>query len=203
MMRPLLGLTLITLLAGCSGSAHVKVEGDYAYPKALVAPFNTEVALVLDDKINNYIGTPNKDITIEMGQAQQRMLTSLFSDLFQGIQVVESVDAVVSDKPILVVAPTVQEVQTAIPSQTNLNIYEVWIKYRLDVTDSTGEDIGSWFLPVYGKTPTAFLRSKEEALRQATIVALRDAGAKFSLEFHRIPSINAWMEKHHVERFAE
>ena len=34
-----------------------------------------------------------------------------------------------------------------------------------------------------------------EGIEQATIVALRDAGAKLMLDFYRIPAIYGWMQQ--------
>jgi hypothetical protein len=46
----------------------------------------------------------------------------------------------------------------------------------------------------YGKTPTAFLQSAEAAVNLAAVVALRDAGANFALNFTRGPEVKLWME---------
>ena len=48
-------------------------------------------------------------------------------------------------------------------------------------------------MPAYGKTPDAFMYSKSEAIEEASIIALRDAGAKLMLDFYRIPAIYGWM----------
>jgi hypothetical protein len=48
-------------------------------------------------------------------------------------------------------------------------------------------------MPAYGKTPDVFMSSKEKAIEQATIIALRDAGAKLLLDFYRIPALNQWL----------
>jgi len=48
-------------------------------------------------------------------------------------------------------------------------------------------------MPAYGKTPDVFMSSKEKAIEQATIIALRDAGAKLLLDFYRIPALNQWI----------
>ena len=47
-------------------------------------------------------------------------------------------------------------------------------------------------MPAYGKTPDAFMASKGGAIEEASIIALRDAGAKLMLDFYRIPAVNNW-----------
>jgi hypothetical protein len=37
--------------------------------------------------------------------------------------------------------------------------------------------------------------SRSRAIEEATVVALRDAGAKLIIDFFRIPSIHGWMER--------
>jgi hypothetical protein len=72
-------------------------------------------------------------------------------------------------------------------------VFEVWIKYNLDLETVDGEAIDSWFMPAYGKTPDAFMASKGGAIEEASIIALRDAGAKLMLDFYRIPAVNNWV----------
>jgi hypothetical protein len=89
----------------------------------------------------------------------------------------------------------VREVQLSTPSESYLNVYEVWIKYNLDIETGDGVPVDSWFLPAYGKTPSSYLLSRTTAIEDATIVALRDAGAKLMLDFYRIPAINGWLQQ--------
>jgi hypothetical protein len=95
----------------------------------------------------------------------------------------------------LVITPSVQEVQLSTPNQSYLNVYEVWIKYSLDIETADGVPIDRWFMPAYGKTPDSVLLSRSRAIEGATVVALRDAGAKLLLDFYRIPAIHVWMEQ--------
>jgi hypothetical protein len=48
-------------------------------------------------------------------------------------------------------------------------------------------------MPAYGKTPDSFMLSKTNAIEEATVIALRDAGAKLMLDFYRIPSVYNWL----------
>ncbi|MBT8058264.1 MAG: hypothetical protein KJO33_01640, partial [Gammaproteobacteria bacterium] len=99
----------------------------------------------------------------------------------------------------LVIIPSVREVQLSSPSESYLNVYEVWIKYSLDIETADGVPIDSWFLPAYGKTPHSYLLSRSKAIQEASVVALRDAGAKLMLDFFRIPAIYGWMQQREVE----
>ena len=114
--------------------------------------------------------------------------------LFKQVEVVDSRDQVGSQTDI-VITPSVRDVQLSTPSQSYLNVYEVWIKYGLDIEAADGTPIDSWFLPAYGKTPDSYLLSRTKAIDEATVVALRDAGAKLILDFYRIPAVHGWIQE--------
>ena len=97
--------------------------------------------------------------------------------------------------PFPVPSSLVNELKKRAHEKNYLNVFEVWIKYNLVIQDPDGRTISNWFMPAYGKTPSAFLFSKENAISQATNVALRDAGAKLLLDFYRIPAVNQWVKK--------
>ena len=89
--------------------------------------------------------------------------------------------------------PEVAELQYALPTQTNVKVYEVWIRYHLQLVTTGGDPIADWTMPAYGKTPTAFLQSDQSAANLAAVMALRDAGANFATSFTRVPDIATWM----------
>jgi hypothetical protein len=91
------------------------------------------------------------------------------------------------------IVPEITEVQLATPMETQLNVYEVWLKYNLKVYDGNGQPVADWMMSAYGKTQSRFLKSDEEALNQATVMALRDAGARLLTGFQQIPEIRQWL----------
>ena len=93
----------------------------------------------------------------------------------------------------VLVVPEVEEVQLATPTETKLNVYEVWLKYNLKVYDGRGQPIADWLMSAYGKTQNRTLESDSDALNQATVTALRDAGARLVIGFHRVPEIRQWL----------
>jgi hypothetical protein len=144
---------------------------------------------VFTDAFRSYVAQPNKDTQIDIGESQTRALIKTFDGLFETIEIVQSAEHA-SDQVDIIITPSVYEVQVATPSDNYLNVFEVWIKYNLELTDSQGQVITNWFMPAYGKTPDSFLVSKEKAIKRAATVALRDAGAKLVLDFFRIPAVN-------------
>ncbi len=186
----LICLAAAVALAGCSSTANITVEEQF--PEVVADSRNVSAAIVLDEAFRNYVGKPNDDTTIALGTAQVDLFRKAFAGLFRRLEIVESVDHV-SDRAELVVIPSVVEVQVASPADTYLNVFEVWIKYKLDIRTVDGEVLDSWFMPAYGKTPDSFMLSKGDAIREASVIALRDAGAKLILDFYRVPAVANWM----------
>ena len=188
------GLLIMILagLSGCTSTAHVYV--DETFPTVVAAPRDVNAAIVMTEEFRNYQAWPLANTDITFGTAQVDLWGKAFRGLFSQVEVVASRDQAGPETDLIVI-PNVHEVQLSTPSQSYLNVYEVWIKYRLDIETTDGVPIDSWFLPAYGKTPNAALLSKTKAIEEATVVALRDAGAKLILDFYRIPAIHGWFEQ--------
>lgn len=190
--RFLVALAGLLALAGCNGTANIVIE--HPLPEVVSEPVNMHATLVFDQQFMTYVARPNAKTTIDIGQAHAELLRKAFRGLFSQVKVVFSREEVRPSTNIVII-PSVREVQISVPSESYLNVYEVWIKYNLDIETPDGQPIDSWFLPAYGKTPDSMLLSRSEAIEQATIVAIRDAGAKLLLDFFRIPAVYGWMEQ--------
>ncbi len=180
------------LVSACGGTVQVKIVQQF--PEVVSEPRDIKAAIVFDETFSTYIARPGKDTSIDIGTAQVDLLSNAFRGLFQQVQTVTSRDQISPDTE-LVIIPSVLQVQLSTPSDFYLNVYEVWIKYNLDMETAEGDPIDSWFMPAYGKSPNSMMTSKSDAIEQATIVALRDAGAKLLLDFFRIPSVYGWLDQ--------
>jgi hypothetical protein len=184
-----LALTVL-FISGCSSSAQVQIDSQF--PTVVSKPKSVTAAIVFNQEFTNYIANPNSKTRIDLGRAQTELLSNAFAGLFDQVEFVSAATDVTFDNA-LVITPSVQEVQVSTPSDTYLNVYEVWIKYSLDIQTANGDQVDSWFMPAYGKTPDSFMLSKTNAIEEATVIALRDAGAKLLLDFYRIPSVYNWL----------
>lgn len=193
---PKIKITLFTVLitvifiSGCSSTAQVQIDSQF--PTVVSKPKPVKAAIVFTEDFKRYIASPNSKTSIDLGSAQTELLSNAFAGLFNEIEFVSAVSDVTFENA-LVITPSVQEVQVSTPSDTYLNVYEVWIKYSLDIETVSGDQVDSWFMPAYGKTPDSFMLSKTNAIEEAAIIALRDAGAKLLLDFYRIPSVYNWL----------
>ena len=177
----------IILATGCA--SNYKVEG--SYPTPLVPQLPVSMELELSDAFKNYVYTDTRsdsDVTISLGAAQTELFQTLINNMF-----VNDTEA-----PSLKITPKVNDFQFSFPRETRSEIYEVWIKYRIAIEEPDGQIIADWILTGYGKTPTALLKSKREAINAASIVALRDIGTQLSIGFKRQPDIALWLANNNV-----
>ena len=107
-----------------------------------------------------------------------------------------------------ILVPQVTDLQYTVPERTNVNVYEIQFFYSFSlvnpdafhineagsITFDTSQVITDWSLVSYGKTPSGFIQSQEEAINLAAVVSLRDAGANFAQNFVATPSIADWLE---------
>ncbi|MFQ3263161.1 MAG: hypothetical protein ACI8WL_000514 [Polaribacter sp.] len=180
----------LLFLASCSSTATVEI--DTSFPAVLAKPGVLSAVIIFDDEFASYVGKPNENTSVSIGKAQVNLLKNAFSGLFSSIEFASSIDNLNANSGIII-TPSVRQIQVSTPSEHYLNVFEVWIKYNLKIETADGRLIVNWFMPAYGKTPDVFMSSKERAIEQATIIALRDAGAKLLLDFYRIPALNQWI----------
>ena len=179
-------------LMGCS--THVVVTSEH--PTALIKELPYKIGLVLDNSFTNYSFIREKDdekITISLGKSQSELFNQIFNSMFQHVSEF-STKPLSLRKPLdLYVSVVVEDLQLSLPRETSVNVFEIWIKYKLEILDSKGSSIYEWIISSYGRTQTRFLGSQERALHQATNAALRDAGVQIVTDFYQVPEILNWI----------
>ncbi len=188
-------VALAAALGGCGG-ANISVST--TVPTPLVEPLPIAVGLRFDDTMRQYVHEEDLDtfgkFRIELGSTQVPVFERVFAALFERIEVVDSVETPAASVD-AIIAPSVEELQFSIPGQTRSGFFEVWIKYKIDVYHPSGELLGSWPLPAYGKSNSQNLGfmdgGQSQGLNDATIWALRDAAAHVAFYFPIAPEIKA------------
>ena len=218
MFKTLATLALVALLAGC-GAKQVVVQGNF--PAPVMEPIPITLGIVYTEEFKNHeifdqaAGRSESDWLVRTGEAQVQFWDTLFGGMFSRIVHITDHDKLheVEHEVDAVIIPYVADLQYTIPLHTNIKVYEIWMKYRFRMTDIEGihdhdngdlsyhpdESFADFTLTAYGKTPTAFLQSDEEAVNLAAVVALRDAGANFVTSFTRVPDVAAWLDSGQAE----
>lgn len=211
-LRGVFALSLAALLSAC-GANQVVVQSQF--PKPVLDPLPVKVGVFFSEefKTHTFVDDPEEKTerswVVETGAAQVTLWQSIVTHLFEQVVYLDSLpqtlnededsdSAVSSTEPPRVDAiliPTIADLQYAIPAQTNSKVYEIWLKYDVSLNKPDMSPISEWSMTAYGKTPEAFMLGAQEAVEAAAIVALRDAGANFAVNFPKVPAIQTWLQE--------
>lgn len=203
---------LLAALFGCAGGASVTVNT--TVPSPLVDPIPVKMAVYFDDALTSYVHVEevpdHGEYRIDLGASQVPVFERVFDAMFQDVtrlggkapeneNAAPFLDALRNSGASVdaVLAPTIEEMQFAIPAQTKGDFYEVWIKYRMKLFATDGTLIADWDLLGYGKANSdnyGSVGTQDDALGDATIWALRDAAAFLSFYFPTVDGVREWLE---------
>ncbi len=198
-----LWLTVLVLLSAC-GVKQVVVEGQFPSPLMSKLPLTLGVWYVEDFANHEFFDeTKSKqesDWIVKTGEAQVQMWDAVLGGMFENLVHMQAKPAPDTFNQVVdaVLIPHIDELQYAIPAYTHIKVYEIWMRYRFELVTPSGDPIAEWSMTAYGKTPTAFLQSDEAAVNLAAVMALRDAGANFAVNFTRVPELQQWLQQKRV-----
>lgn len=190
----LLGVLAGTSLVGCASV--VTVEADF--PPPLVEPLPVRVGLIFDAELTGYEyyeKIPQQATwTIYLGSANELMLRGLFDTMFLETRTVAEMPLTGTELFRLdgVLQPKLEKFEFEVPIKRRDEFVEVWMQYRLTLYEPDGVLVADWPVSGYGK---AEMGSNEEALQQATIVAMREVGATISTRFATQPQVEYWLQE--------
>ena len=208
-----MSLCLTLLAAGCA-TKQVEVEGNFPAPLLDPLPITLGViypsAFAEHEFFDEAKGRAESDWLVKTGEAQVEFWDILFGGMFDEVVHIRDWETVQSRGPEIdgVLIPAIADLQYTIPTHTNVKIYEIWMRYEFRLVDvaaihqqedgalsfNPDERLAAWPITAYGKTPTAFLQTDEEAVNLAAVVALRDAGAHFVTSFGATPDVAVWLD---------
>ena len=194
--RWLFAALLLTVTGGCSQSLALKVESEVPMP--LVSKIPITMGVYYDDNFRNYTyreNTPDRENwAIESGSSQVALFNQILPSMFRDVVEIDSSPAAGTTAGVkAVLVPSIEEMQFSLPQETRLDMYEAWIKYRIRMLDTNGNTITEWPLTAYGKTETEFMKNREQGLKGAMELALRDAGAKLAIGFPEVVEVKDWL----------
>ena len=92
-----------------------------------------------------------------------------------------------------VLIPSIEKYGFLTPSISGLKFYSASIEYRVAMYDKIGAKIGDWNIVGYGKSEGG-LFSSDDAINEATVLAIRDGGARIAIELIDQPAVRAWLQ---------
>jgi len=174
---------LLPLIAACDQALTVPDT----FPEPMVEPLPLDVALHFTDEFADYHyredvpGDTRWDIAL--GKANVALFESVSRRLFRRATRVDSRptgDAASAFDAII--EPSIVAFEFSLPSQSATKRYSVWIRYTVSVFRPDGELLTAWNVSAYGESDAAALRPAH-SMKQATILALRDAATTISVDF--------------------
>ena len=176
---------LLTALAGVACSA-VSIRPEIHLPKPLITPMPAAVGLVIPAETLEYIDQETRfgiDWKVDLGPGEVKLMRDTFTDLFQRVEEFKDLESAKNAKDLEALFETrVDQYSFVTSRETGGRYYAVTIKYRINLYGPQGERVDSYTLTGYGNS-LAMGMSGGKPLTQATVAAMRDAAAKFLVQF--------------------
>lgn len=193
---------LICLIGACT--TNVTVHG--TIPTPLVKKIPANVGVHYSDEFQTF---KYKEVMrgagtwkIDIGGQNLVFFRNLLSSMFNSIEEVEEPPFPLGSMQHLdgVIVPRIVKYGFLTPTISGLKFYSASIQYQILLYDRSGEVIGDWNIVGYGKSEGGAFNA-DNALGEATMLAIRDGGARIAIEMADQPQVVAWLES--LESMAE
>lgn len=194
----LIMISLGIWVSSCSTS--VQVAGEV--PTLLVPALARQVTYVEPIDMVSYVHDEKLprggDWSIAIGQMNQAFFRQLMSSMFESVTRLAASDESSQDGPIAVdsdgmIRIDLVEYGFLTPELSGLNFYSASAKYRIELADASNQSLGVWQVVGYGKAEAGAFQAGE-AVNTATVMAIRDAGARIALELPEQGFFKDWLE---------
>lgn len=177
-LRTLLIATSFTLLAAGCGST-VTMDPP-TIPVPLLEPMPVSVGVRFPDNFEEFTHEEEvlsgEEWTIHLGRSNAVLFTELFGYMFENVTVLGPDDDPFAMDLDAYIEPSIDAFEFSVPNQTRTDSFAVWVRYRIKVWNSDGDQIANWPIAAYGKSQATVLGGSD-ALQRAAILAMRDAAA--------------------------
>jgi hypothetical protein len=177
------------LVAGCGG---VQIAPQPVFPKALIEPLPATIGLVLPAAQRDYKHEETRGGTtwaVLLGSAQQSFARTVMGAMFREVREFPDAATAAADAQLQAVfEPHIEQYSFATAQETGGEYVAVTIRYRIEVSAPDGSAHDTLSLTGYGTSPTGAMDLDSSGpMDQATRAAMRDAAAKFMVQFGDLP----------------
>lgn len=180
------GLILLAGIAACGG-VQIKPEPDL--PEALVAPLPARVGVVVAGDMRNYVHKETRwgiGWQAELGAGHLRWAQELFDIAFREAQLFASLEEARAASGLQAIfEPRIEQFSFTTARETGRH-YAVTIRYRIVLYAPDGAQVDAFTLTGYGNSLGSGA-SSTRPLDEAARAAMRDAAAKFLVQFPEQP----------------
>jgi hypothetical protein len=179
-----LGVVLVAgVLGGCGD---VKIKPEVHLPKPLIVQIPADVGLIIPPDTRKFVDRETRfgvDWKVDLGPGEVRLMQDLFKDLFHRVEEFRDLDSARAATGLKALFEArVDQYSFVTARETGGRYYAVTIRYRINLYTPQGEKVDSYTLTGYGNSLAAGM-SGGKPLTQATVGAMRDAAAKFLVQF--------------------
>ena len=176
------------VLAACGG---VQIKPDAPLPKPILQSLPTRVGLVIPPDMRNFSHNETRwgvEWTIALGDGHTHLMQQVFKDSFDQVQEFKDLDEARAAPDIRAIfEPRIEQYSFVTARETGGRYYAVTIRYRINLYTPTGEKADSLTLTGYGNALAKGM-SSGKPLVVASLAAMRDAAAKFLVQFPDQPA---------------
>jgi len=204
----ILVMAMLLFLQSCTTSVVVKGT----VPTPLVSVIPAQVGVYYSDEFRNFMHEEvirdSGSWRIDLGKQNLSFFQNLTKSLFAGVQDVHQSTLTTEESLNLdevsvaseemknldgVFIPTIKEYGFLTPSISGLKFYSASIEYSVAMFNKVGAKIGDWNIVGYGKSEGGIF-SSDDAINEATVLAIRDGGARIAIELIDQPAVRAWLQ---------
>jgi len=187
---------LLLVTTGCSTGVNLQVQSQVPVP--LVTKLPLDLGVYYNENFREYVFKENaedrQDWVIDNRESRISLFNQVLPSMFRSVSPVEDITSPGNSNLLdAIIEPEVVEMQLALPSETNLDLYEAWIRYNIKIHNPQGDLISQWQVTGYGKSPVETFSSNSKGLNNAIEIAMRDIGAKIALGFPHAPGVREWL----------
>jgi hypothetical protein len=176
------------LLAACGG---VQIKPEPVLPKALIEPLAADVGLVIQGDMRNFKHNETRwgsEWSIDLGAGHTRLVTDLFKAEFRSVREFPDLESARAASGLeALFEPRIEQYSFATARETGGRYYAVTVRYRINMYTPAAELADSYTLTGYGNALAKGM-SSGKPLEIASVAAMRDAAAKFLVQFPGQPA---------------
>jgi hypothetical protein len=190
-IKQLTGSVILVALfaAGCASNVTVEIP---TIPKPHIEKLPMDVAVRIPAEFYNFVHEENvlgrETWTIDLGASNASFFTQLFGYMFDNVIVLGPDDNALDYTFDALVEPTIEGFEFSVPNQSKTDAFAVWIRYRMQIFDSLGNNASTWTVSAYGKSQKEGMGGSK-SLQRAAVLAMRDAAALILLQMDKSTKI--------------
>lgn len=176
-------MTTLLVLGGCGS---VEIAPEPIIPKPIVRQLPVKAAVLVTGDQRTFRHTETRsgvDWQVRLGAGHQHLAREVFGALFADVRYIDDAEVARTATDLAVIfEPRMEQYSFATANETGGDYYAVTIRYRINVYAPGLKLVDSYTLTGYGNSRDQTM-SSSKPLEGATRAAMRDAAAKFLVQF--------------------